>query len=539
MLILLLAASLRLFKLGQISPPGLNQDEAQNAWTAQCLIKTGKDPAGVSWPIFYTRGLGDNSPILYIYLLIPFQALGGMNAFTTRLPGALGGIFTIWMIYFVAKRLFDTPTGLAAAAILTLNPWHLQQSRWGHEASINPLLGLAPLALMLWAGLPISNNKTITLRPVIAAVGGALAGTACYGYQAVRLFIPGFLLAIVLFTLSNWLQTLKTRKGILAISAFIITFAAAFGPLAYQHVFHPEGIGRHISHQPHWVGSATLWESVTNIIPRYIQHFGPDFMFIKGDHFVIQGPPVGGQFHWYELPLMLVGLAGLTRKFKSSLSHRIVLAFVLAYPVGDCFGWNILSIHSLRSAPGLCGLILLSAVGVINIANWLSKQNRNLALTTIILFASAIVGLNMRFFYHFYGEFNRRPEIFLYYHTDFVDACKWLKPRFDDFDAVFCTTEDLNMPYVVSLVALNYDPNRWFNEPKDFYTKGEFDYYTRYGKMYFMYKDHFNPPEEQYLAGRVLLIIRPGEIDISDPQRQIIHKISRPDGIVTLCLCRI
>jgi len=57
LLILVLAAFLRLFNLGQ-SPPGLNQDEAANAWNAHCLLKTGKDQVGASWPIFYMRALG-------------------------------------------------------------------------------------------------------------------------------------------------------------------------------------------------------------------------------------------------------------------------------------------------------------------------------------------------------------------------------------------------------------------------------------------------------------------------------------------------
>ena len=93
--ILILAAFLRLVKLGQISPPGLNQDEAANAWSAYCILKTGKDYSGAHWPIYYVRNLGGNSTPLYVYLLLPFQAIGGLNVYTARLPGALGGVFTV------------------------------------------------------------------------------------------------------------------------------------------------------------------------------------------------------------------------------------------------------------------------------------------------------------------------------------------------------------------------------------------------------------------------------------------------------------
>ncbi|MBI5865790.1 MAG: hypothetical protein HZB38_15060, partial [Planctomycetes bacterium] len=43
--ILLLAAALRLAGLTTV-PPGLNQDEAANAWNAWCLLKSGHDQHG-------------------------------------------------------------------------------------------------------------------------------------------------------------------------------------------------------------------------------------------------------------------------------------------------------------------------------------------------------------------------------------------------------------------------------------------------------------------------------------------------------------
>ena len=50
LLILLLAATLRLANLDEI-PPGLHVDEATNAWDAYTLLKTGKDQS-VVWQFF-------------------------------------------------------------------------------------------------------------------------------------------------------------------------------------------------------------------------------------------------------------------------------------------------------------------------------------------------------------------------------------------------------------------------------------------------------------------------------------------------------
>ena len=537
LLIVLLAAFLRLVNLGQ-SPPGLNQDEAANAWNAYCLLKTGKDQAGVSWPIFYTRGLGGNRTTLYIYLLLPFQAVGGLNVYTTRLPAAVGGVLTVLLVYFAGRRLFGRQVGLAAAFFLALNPWHIQQSRWGHESSLGALLGLMPLVMMLWANLSLDDDKDRVPRPFIAALAGAVIGVCCYGYHAARLFVPVFILVAGLVTLPGWWHRIKTRKGALAIAGFIFGFAITFGPLAWQHIFHPEGVGRYgqlYRQQGYFIGSELLPIAVNNFVSRYVQHFGLDFLFVRGDHSSIQSPPGAGQYHWYMLPLMVSGLIALFGRLKLSRAARILLVFIVTYPISDCLYYSA-GAHALRSSPGLCSLILLCGVGVVSAGRWLWKRGRLSALTVTAGFVVVVVGLNARYLYRFYGEYNRRPQIYHGYHVDLVEACDWLRGRFDDFDAVFCTTDGMNQPYIITLAALGYDPQRWFHEQRDlsFVTSEGFDIYTRYGKMHFMYGQSFMPAltelRQKSRQSGIIFILRPGELGLEDP----IHKIYGPDGEATL-----
>ena len=531
--IVLLGGALRFYNLKQ-SPPGLNQDEAANAWNAYCLLKTGKDQAGVSWPIFYTHSLGGNSSTLYIYALLPFQAIGGLNIITTRLPAAAGGVITILLVYLVGKRLFDKNTGLAAALLLSLNPWHLQQSRWGHEASLGTLLGIAPLAVMLWANLPFSNSKDVSPRVLPAAIAGLVTGICCYGYHSVRLYLPVALVTAGLVTLPAWWHQFKTRRGARAICMYILGFAFTFGPLAWQHIFHPEGIARHSQFQKALFSADSISLTITNIASRYIQHFGPDFLFIHGDPYQIQSPPDAGQFHWYMLLLMVLGFIFIIHRFRPSYSARVLLALVLTYPIGDCF-FKGDGMHALRSSPGLCSLILLGAFGLICGIRWLAKRNRSLANIIVVVFIVLAVGLNVRYLYHFYGEYNRRPVVYHGYYSDLVEACNWLRPRFDDdkIQAVFCSTDGMGMAYIVTLVCLKYDPGRWFGEARHFTTFDEFDFCDSYGKMYFMYGSA-QPILDKLpafgLNGDVIFIVRPGELDLENP----VHRIYRPDGQETL-----
>jgi 4-amino-4-deoxy-L-arabinose transferase-like glycosyltransferase len=488
---------------------------------------------GDSWPIFHTRALGSNNSTLYYYLLIPFQLVGGMNVFTTRLPAAVGGILTVFLIYFVGKRLFGEPIGLAAAGLLAIDPWQIQQSRWGHDASVCALYGIIPLAAMLWANLPVSDDKDAVPRPVYAVIAGALTGIVCYGYQAVRLFIPAFLFLTLLVTLPGWRRILKTRKGILAAAAFIAGFGATFGPLAWQHIFHPYSLARP-DHYQKMVFAEPAAAALRDIATHYVKHFGPDFLFIHGDPYVAQAPPGMGQLHWYMLPLMVSGLIFLIYRFRHSAAARILLVYVLVYPVGDCFN-RVPTEHALRSLPGLCALVLLAAVGAVVGIKWLWKQNRNVAISLAVMFIIAGVALNIRYFYRFYGEFNRDTGIYHSFHTDLVEACKWLRPRFDQYDAIFCTTLGMNMPYLVTLVVLDYEPEQWFSGPRDIFNiEGQDDFYSRYGKMHFIYGQPLEPALNALGPNpRVLVIVRPGELELKNP----VHQIYRPDGEAVLWLC--
>src|SRR5262245_34432324 len=89
--VIALAAALRLIWLDCVPPP-LNQDEAVHAFEAACLRVNGTDHFEARFPVFFRcYGRGDHHSAPFICLLVPLQALFGMNVWTTRLPSALMG----------------------------------------------------------------------------------------------------------------------------------------------------------------------------------------------------------------------------------------------------------------------------------------------------------------------------------------------------------------------------------------------------------------------------------------------------------------
>jgi hypothetical protein len=100
-----------------------------------------------------------------------------------------------------------------------------------------------------------------------------------------------------------------------------------------------------------------------------------------------------------------------------------------------------------------------------------------------------IAALNVQTWLAYFGDYIRRTEVRAHFHPDLVEAVEWLRPRFEQFDAVFCGAESFNMPYVVTLVALDYEPRQWFAGVREMHDGGGWDLYTRCGKMRFVFND--------------------------------------------------
>jgi hypothetical protein len=542
--ILLLAAGLRFAYLTE-TPPGVHQDEASVGWNAWCLLNTGTDQAGVRWPLFYYRALGENRASLFMYYLMPFQAVAGFSIWSMRFASAVGGVAGVLLIYVVGSRLLGRTAGLMAAGLMAVDSWSVQHSRWAHDAAICPLLVLLPFAVLLWANMPLDSARDKPLdsardkpldsardkpldsardkpldsardrpfdrargapevkpgddakrrrpRPLLAALGGGLAGIACYGYPSVPQFLPLFLFLAILLTWRGWWETVKTRRGALAIGAMVVAGAVTFGPLAWKHLTDPNisKRGRELYVYKETDSSSTKIEKV---LQRYPAHFGLDFLFLKGDTVEHYCPPGYGEFRWYMLPLMLLGLVALALKLRSSRGERIVLLWVVLYPVGDLISRHATP-HCLRSFPGVPGLILLAAAGATWAGNWLWRRKRDLAWPAFAAFALAAVALNLSFYANFFGDYSRKV-VYRNFHTDLVEACRWIKPRLNETDAVFYTTsiKDTYLPYIVTVVALEYDPKQWFRDVRDINRHQVdasrdvmWDYYFRVGKLYFMY----------------------------------------------------
>src|SRR5688572_12056232 len=114
---LLIASALLLFLLGALirliglddNPPGLWQDEASTGVDALLLWTTGKDRAGVSFPII-ARSFGDYPLALYRYLDALVVGLFGLSVATERIVASITGTIMIAVSALLVKRKLGVET---------------------------------------------------------------------------------------------------------------------------------------------------------------------------------------------------------------------------------------------------------------------------------------------------------------------------------------------------------------------------------------------------------------------------------------------
>lgn len=191
-------------------PPGVSNDEADNGYEAYSLLKTGKDQWGKVWPITDFLGFGDHRLPVYIYSIIPFEAILGLNSVSIRLPSVVSGVVILILTYILARAWFSDLVGKLAAIILVAMPWF-----WGMtRVAIEPPVALA----FILAGTFVLWNSRERLRFYLSS--GFIFVLAMFSYPGIRLFLPIWVSYLAYFCLRKrvrfyyWLGIVIISAGI-------------------------------------------------------------------------------------------------------------------------------------------------------------------------------------------------------------------------------------------------------------------------------------------------------------------------------------
>lgn len=478
--IIFLAFVLRFWKLD--SYPAFNADEAALGYNAYSLIQTGKDEHGNSWPIHF-QSFNDYKPGGYVYIILPFVKLFGLNEWSVRTPAAILGVLTIYVLYLLTKELFKTvessrvvspntqPTtlnsetvSLSASLFLAISPWHIHFSRGGWE--VNVATFFIVLGIYLFLKFLSSRNWWYL------SFGICNLAFATYTYHSARLIAP--LLGLGLFII-YWreLEVVKNiKKYLLYFGLFVLvmlplaldlTNGQAGSRVAGVGLFADSGPLSRIEEQRTEHGdfrsipSRALHNKLVNyglaFVENWSEHYHGLFLFLSGDDIQRNKVPETGQMYLFDLPLLMVGLWFIIRNYSQNPKlYSLIVYWLIIAPIAAALTFQ--SPHALRAQNMVIPLVIISSLGFAVVI----KQLRVVGWVLVgIVIAWSFVRYEHMYWVHMSKEY---PFSSQYGVKELVTYIKNNQKTYKDI----VITDRYDQPYILYLFYTKYDPAKFQKE---------------------------------------------------------------------------
>lgn len=477
-LILLTALILRFWQLGKV-PPSLFLDEVSNGYNAYSILKTARDEYGNFLPMTF-RSFGDYNLALSVYTLVPSIAVFGLNDFAVRFPSALLGTITVFLTYLFALKISQSKRlALTSSLLLAISPWHLQFSRYDHEANFMVFLVLLSVCLFLY-----SRSYWTFLASIITL------GLALNTYHAAKIWIPIFVICLIILYKKRILKYPVSQLAIALIVFAIFTFPIIFN---FENSL--------IRGQS--VGILNVEKPINTFISNYLSHYSPNFLFAIPDPIGRHAVPGMGELYIFELPLLLIGLLTLIRH-KKPIDIKFLLTWFFLAPIPAALA--IPAPHALRSLTFIPTFSIIAAYGVMAIFASQSKPLKYLVISALFLVAAYNVITYVHLYYVHYPKEKAADWTSGYRQmVHYIDSIK------DDYTTI-AITNYFGHPYINVLFYSRFDPQTYQSQSED---KNKFDKF-----------EFFGPSWEKKKPGKALVVTPPWQ---AHPEK-VLHQVYAPNG---------
>lgn len=456
--IVLLGAFLRLYALQSV-PPSPSLDEVSIGYNVYSLLKTGADEYGEKFPILL-RAYDDWRPASYVYLVMPFVALLGLQAVAVRLPSVLLSVLTIFATYFLVRKLFSTHTRKTELALLTslllaISPWHVYLSRLGHEAN-------AGLAFLI-----IGTTLVLYKR---AFLGIVLLTFSFMAYQSEKIIVPIIFLVLALAFRKEMFAHAK-QIGILVLVSLMLLIPFIRATVAPNALIRFTGTNIFTASQERFIKQAQLrLEAIRNkdivgivvhnrrvvaaqlALEGYVSHFNSKWLFanLSEDKHKVPGL---GLFYIWEAPFLLFGAILFLFLTIDRRVKVLVLTWLLLSPVPAALTTD--APHAMRSYTALPMPQLLTSLGILQVFLLLKYNKVAVTFLLLVIFGS-VVFLFRQYFFIFPKTQSRSFQYALAEALPFVQRKEGMYDK-----VVFSNREHLYQSYMFFLFFNRYDPARY------------------------------------------------------------------------------
>lgn len=460
-IIIVIGSCIRVIGIDKM-PNALNIDEASSGYDAFSLMKYGVDKKGNSYPVvLYAWGSGQS--VLYSYIMIPFLLIfNGLNEFSMRLPMALIGIASLYIMYYLLKNSFsNSKLALVGLAFFAICPWHIIKSRWGMECNLFPDLILLAVLLLV---LGLKNKKTS-----LQILSFSILGISAYSYATSYLFLPIFVCSVLGYLIYK--REISFKKALLYIG---IVFIIALPIIIYLAIntFDLEQISvlgitlpemkMNRYEEISTVFSGNLLENCSNNLKELFK-----LLLSQYDELDWNALPQFGLFYLISIPFFICGIVTAVRKYKENEYNQIMNIWMISSIIMSAFCVVNINRVNIVMIPCIYYIILgLYEVG---------KKYKSMIIGIVIIYLISFILFSITYFkqdFNQYFTFNSGLE-------KLVNYCEE-----NECENIYCYYS-FKEPFIYFMFYSEYDVNEYLRTVKYFSEDGIFDNIKSFGKYHF------------------------------------------------------
>lgn len=202
--ILVIGILIRVVNIASL-PNSANVDEISSGYEAYSILNYGIDRNNNFLPAFLVSWGGGQNALL-TYLIIPFIKIFGLSVFSIRLPMAILGCISLFILFKLLSRIGNKKIALIGLAFFAFCPWHIMKSRWGLESNLFPDLILLFIYLLI---------KGIEEKKIYYYLSFIIAGISAYAYGTSYFFLPAFIIPTLIILIKK--QKINIKEALIGI----------------------------------------------------------------------------------------------------------------------------------------------------------------------------------------------------------------------------------------------------------------------------------------------------------------------------------
>ena len=304
-------------------PNGFNCDEASIGYEAYAVSNYGIDRNGNSWPVFLEAwGSGQNA--LYMYIIMPFVKIFGLTVFAVRLPMAIIGCISLFVMYRLLKECKNQKIAIIGLIFLCICPWHIMKSRYGMESNVFPDLALWATYIFIKG---LKSQKSIGIY-----ISAILFGLCAYAYGTSYYFLPIFLISLLLILIKN--KKINIVQSVIFLGIIFIISSPIILMLIIN-TFNLKEIKLGIFTIPRLEENRYEYLTVLsskNVLETILTNFKESalMLFLQNDGFCANALSRYGIIYLFSIPITIIGMINSFRK-KEDINLIFNIWFIVSF----------------------------------------------------------------------------------------------------------------------------------------------------------------------------------------------------------------